>query len=270
MRMLLEVIATSADDCATAEAAGADRIELCAGLALGGLTPSAALVQRARAATQLPLMMMLRPREGGFCYSKAEFAQMALDLKFGLAAGVDGFVFGCLTPDGAVDAQRTSHLVKLAAGRHVVFHRAFDVTPAPFAALESLIDLDVTRVLTSGQAPNAHAGAELIRQLVAQASNRIQILPGSGITPVNVAELVRRTGVQQVHASCSGWALDISTRAQPSLRFGPSAGPTDHVRVLDAACVQAVRAALATLDPHNPYGSATSTNHESSSDRGDA
>ena len=118
--MLLEVIATSAEDCATAQAAGGDRIELCCALALGGLTPSAALVQRARAATTLPLLMMLRPREGGFCYSAGEFTQMALDLKFGLAAGVDGFVFGCLTRDGAVDVRRTAHLVKLADRKSVV------------------------------------------------------------------------------------------------------------------------------------------------------
>jgi copper homeostasis protein len=242
--MLLEVIATSAEDCATAQAAGADRIELCCALALGGLTPSAALVQRARAATTLPLMMMLRPREGGFCYSAGEFTQMALDLKFGLAVGVDGFVFGCLTRDGAVDARRTAHLVKLAAGRQTVFHRAFDVTPDPAAALEALIDLGVTRVLTSGQAATALAGADLIRQLVVQADGRIELLPGSGITPDNVAELVRRTGVQQVHASCSGWASDTSTQARPLLRFDAVDAPGDRVRVLDGACIATLRAAL--------------------------
>ena len=243
--MLLEVIATSAEDCATAQAAGADRIELCCALALGGLTPSAALVQRARAATTLPLMMMLRPREGGFCYSAGEFTQMALDLKFGLAAGVDGFVFGCLTRDGAVDARRTAHLVTLAAGRQTVFHRAFDVTPDPFSALEILIDLGVTRVLTSGQAADALAGAVLIRRLVSQAGDRIQILPGAGITPANVVELMQQTGATQVHASCSGWVIDNSTQARPALRIGSAASPTDGVRVLDGSCVRALRAAIA-------------------------
>jgi copper homeostasis protein len=242
--MLLEVIATSSEDCATAQAAGADRIELCCALALGGLTPSAALVQRARAATTLPLMMMLRPREGGFCYSAGEFAQMALDLKFGLAAGVDGFVFGCLTRDGAVDTRRTAHLVRLAAGRETVFHRAFDVTPDPPMALEQLIDLGVTRVLTSGQAASALAGADLIHQLVVQAGSRIEILPGGGITPENAAELVQRTGVQQVHASCSGWMRDTSTQARPMLRFGAAGSPDDRVHGLDSARVAALRAAL--------------------------
>lgn len=246
--MLLEVIATSADDCATAQAAGADRIELCCALALGGLTPSAALVQRARATATLPLMMMLRPREGGFCYSAGEFTQMALDLKFGLAAGVDGFVFGCLTRDGAVDVRRTAHLVKLAAGRQTVFHRAFDVTPDPAAALETLIDLGVTRVLTSGQAATALAGADLIRQLVVQAGSRIELLPGGGITPGSVAALVRRTGVQQVHASCSGQGLDPSTQARPDLRFGLADSGAGNVRVLDAAAITALRAALTPPD----------------------
>lgn len=246
MSILLEIIATSADDCVTIQQAGADRIELCSALALGGLTPSAALVQRARATTHLPLMMMLRPREGGFCYSAAEFAQMALDLKFGLAAGVDGFVFGCLNADGTIDQRRTTHLVKLAAGRQTVFHRAFDVTPDPSVALETLIALGVTRVLTSGRQSTAWEGADLIRQLVAQAAGRIEILPGGGIRAAQVAALVQRTGATQVHASASRAVLDSSTQANPSLNFG---GKADHHgelhRVVDPAQVTALKQALA-------------------------
>ena len=248
MSILLEIIATSADDCAAIQQAGADRIELCSALALGGLTPSAALVQRARAITSLPIMMMLRPREGGFCYSAAEFAQMALDLKFGLAAGVDGFVFGCLHADGAVDERRTAHLVKLAAGRQTVFHRAFDVTPDPFAALETLTALGVTRILTSGQRPTAWEGADLIQQLVARAAGRIEILPGSGVRADHVAALVQRTGVAQVHASASRAALDPSTRAQPLLPFGGTAtGEGEQHRVVDPAQVVALKQALTSL-----------------------
>lgn len=248
MSILLEIIATSAADCAVIEEAGADRIELCSALALGGLTPSAALVQRARAMTHLPIMMMLRPREGGFCYSAEEFRQMALDLKFGLAAGVDGFVFGCLNADGTVDARRTAHLVKLAAGRQTVFHRAFDVTPDPLATLETLIALGVTRLLTSGQQPTAWEGADLIRRLIEQAAGRIEILPGSGIRAEHVAALVQRTGATQVHASASRADLDSSTLANPKLTFG---GQTDRQgerhRVADAVQVSALRQTLASL-----------------------
>lgn len=248
MSVLLEIIATSAEDCAVIERTGGDRIELCSALSLGGLTPSAALVQRAKAVTRLPIVMMLRPREGGFCYSPEEFRQMALDLKFGLAVGVDGFVFGCLHQDGTVDARRTAHLVKLAAGRQTVFHRAFDVTPDPFAALETLIELGVTRVLTSGQQPTALAGADLIRQLVGQAAGRIEILPGAGVRADHAAELVRRTKAQQVHASASRTDIDLSTQANLALGFGgaPAAQGEGH-RVVDAAEVAAMKHALASL-----------------------
>ena len=245
MSILLEIIATCAEDCAIIDRAGGDRIELCSALALGGLTPSAALVQRARAATSLPIMMMLRPREGGFCYSAEEFRQMVFDLKFGLAVGVDGFVFGCLHRDGTIDERRTAHLVKLAAGRQTVFHRAFDVTPDPLVALETLVALGVTRVLTSGQQATALAGADLIRRLVEQAAGRIEILPGAGVRAEHVAELVRHTGVTQVHASASGADIDSSTVANPALHFGgvPSAGGEGH-RVVDAAQIAAIWNAL--------------------------
>lgn len=249
MSILLEIIATSAADCVVIERAGGDRIELCSALALGGLTPSAALVQRARAATHLPIMMMLRPREGGFCYSAEEFRQMALDMKFGLAAGVDGFVFGCLHQDGTIDERRTAHLVRLAAGRQVVFHRAFDVTPDPLAALETLIELGVTRVLTSGRQASALAGAGLIRQLVVQAAGRIEILPGAGVRADHVVELVRHTGVGQVHTSASGAQIDPSTQANPGLRFGGAvAEHGESHRTVEAAQIAALRDVLSNLD----------------------
>jgi copper homeostasis protein len=243
MSILLEIIATCADDCTAIEQVGGDRIELCSALALGGLTPSAALVQRARALTRLPIMMMLRPREGGFCYAAEEFRQMVLDLKFGLAVGVDGFVFGCLNADGTVDQRRTAHIVKLAAGRQTVFHRAFDVTPDPLAALETLVELGVTRILTSGQQPTAGEGAALIRQLVARAAGRIEILPGSGVRAGQAAALVQHTGVTQIHASASLAELDRSTHANPTLSFGGTpASEGERHRVVDAAQVAALRA----------------------------
>ena len=220
MPILLEIIANSAEDCAVIERHGGERIELCTALALGGLTPPAGLVAAARAATSLPIMMMLRPREGGFCYTNDEFTTLLLDLEFGLAQHVDGFVFGCLCEDGTIDRARTRQIVEMAGTRQTVFHRAFDVTPDPLAALETLIDLGVTRVLTSGQQPTALAGAGLIRALVEQAAGRIEILPGSGVKPENVADLLRRTGATQVHASASGTRLDPSTQARPGLGFG--------------------------------------------------
>jgi len=248
MSVLLELIATSADDCVAIERAGGDRIELCSALSLGGLTPSAALVQRARAATRLPMMMILRPREGGFCYSAEEFRQMALDLKFGLAVGVDGFVFGCLNQNGTIDERRTAHLVALAAGKQCVFHRAFDVTPDPLAALETLIALGVTRILTSGQRPTALEGADLIRTLVARTNGRIEVLPGAGVRADHVGELLRRTGATQIHASASRSQTDHSTQANPALRFGGALAENgEGYRIVDPEQVAALKQAIQEL-----------------------
>ncbi len=249
MRILLEIIATCAEECAIIEQSGGDRIELCTALGLGGLTPSAGLVQAARAATRLPIMMMLRPREGGFCYTAAEFAQMVRDLAFGLAAGVDGFVFGCLTAAGEIDAQRTAEIVARAAGKETVFHRAFDVTPDPVAALETLATLGVTRVLTSGQQATAWAGAGLIRELAMQAAGRVELLPGSGVRADHVAELLQRTGVRQVHASASRTEIDPSTHANPALPFGGVQGAGgERYRVVEPAQIAALRGEMERLE----------------------
>ena len=245
MPILLEIIATSADDCTVIERHGGERIELCTALALGGLTPSAGLVAAARAATALPIMMMLRPREGGFCYTNEEFATLLRDQDYGLAQNVDGFVFGCLCEDGTIDRARTRQIVERAGAKQTVFHRAFDVTSDPLAALETLVDLGVTRVLTSGQQPTALAGAGLIRTLVEQAAGRIEILPGSGVKPENVAELLRHTGATQVHASASGTRLDPSTQARPGLGFGGQAVEGgEGYRVAEGGVIAALRKAV--------------------------
>ena len=242
---ILEIIATSADDCTVIERHGGERIELCTALALGGLTPSAGLVAAARAATALPIMMMLRPREGGFCYTNEEFATLLRDQDYGLAQNVDGFVFGCLCEDGTIDRARTRQIVERAGAKQTVFHRAFDVTSDPLAALETLVDLGVTRVLTSGQQPTALAGAGLIRTLVEQAAGRIEILPGSGVKPENVAELLRHTGATQVHASASGTRLDPSTQARPGLGFGGQAVEGgEGYRVAEGGVIAALRKAV--------------------------
>lgn len=240
--VLLEVIATSPEDCAAAERAGADRIELCAALELGGLTPSAGLMAEARAATRLPIVAMVRPRAGGCCYSAGEFAAMRRDAAALIQAGADGLVFGLLHADGTVDRARCAALLALCAGRQTVFHRAFDLVPDP-AALDELIALGCTRVLTSGGAASAPAGAEAIARLVQQAAGRIEILPGGGVTPANAAALLAATGCTQVHASCSGWASDPSA-AGCSVRFGVGAADETRVRVLDSAMVRALRRVL--------------------------
>jgi copper homeostasis protein len=245
MPILFELIATSLDDCLTAAAHGADRIELCSALALGGLTPSLGLLTAAVAAVPLPIMAMIRPRPGGFAYSDGDFAVMLRDAALALANGAGGIVFGCLDPSGEVDINRTRALVELAGERQTVFSRAFDVVPNPFAALDALMALGVTRVLTSGRQPTALAGAAEIAAYRRYAAGRLAILPGGGITVANASELLRLTGADAVHASLSGHTLDTSTAANATLNFGATALPPEHhVRCADPTLVRAMRAAL--------------------------
>lgn len=225
-KVLLELIATSSDDCALAQAGGADRIELVSALALGGLTPSLGLLLEARQATGLPIMAMVRPREAGFCYSAREFATMLRDAELLLRHGADGLVFGVLTTDGQIDVERCRALLQLTNGKQSVFHRAFDVTPEPLAALDTLIDLGVTRVLTSGQQTNALSGATNIARFIEHSAGRIEILPGGGVSVGNVHELIARTGCTQVHASLSALLSDPSTAGRPQIAFA-GAPPTE-------------------------------------------
>jgi copper homeostasis protein len=245
MSILLEVIATSLEDCVAAQAGGADRIELCSALALGGLTPSLGLLSAARQAISLPIMVMVRPRPGGFAYSDSDFAVMLRDVELALNHGADGIVFGCLRPSGDVDTDRTGALVTVAGGKESVFHRAFDVTPDPFAALDTLLELGVTRLLSSGQKATALEGAANLAAYRAHVAGRLQVLPGGGITIGNVAELLRLTGADQVHASLSGSMRDPSTGANRAIRFGATAvPPEDYVRTTDPSLVAAMRTLL--------------------------
>jgi copper homeostasis protein len=210
-----------------AAAGGADRVELCSALFLGGLTPSLGSLLEVKQRTKVPVMAMNRPRNAGFCYSPTEFAVMERDTELLVANGADGIVFGVLNSDGTVDVKRTRNLRLRIGTRQAVFHRAFDVTPDPFRALEELIDLGITRVLTSGQKNSAPAGAELIKQLLERAEGRIEVLPGAGITIENGRQFVDRTGCTQVHLTASGEQQDSSTLANSQIFFGAANGPEE-------------------------------------------
>jgi len=204
MPILLEVAIATLADARTAHAAGADRLELNAALDVGGLTPSLGTLALIHESVPLPVIAMLRPRPGGFVYSDAEFLTMQRDADLLLAGGAMGVAMGFLGGDRTVDIDRTRALVRQIGPSHqAVFHRAFDLTRDPFAALDSLIDCGVTRILTSGQQPTALAGAGLIRRLIDHAAGRIEILPGAGVTPDNAVELIAQTAATQVHGSFS-------------------------------------------------------------------
>lgn len=210
------------DDALAAERGGANRIELCSALSLGGLTPSIGTLSEVKQRVSIPVLPMLRPRPAGFCYSDAEFATMQRDAELFLQHRADGVVFGILHADGAVDAGRCRKLLESCGTGEKVFHRAFDVTPDPLLALDELIDLGFTRVLTSGQQPTALEGADFIRKLIEHADGRIEILPGAGVRPNNVAELVRKTCCTQIHLSARTTRCDASTKARPEIKFSNS------------------------------------------------
>ena len=247
--MILEICTASIDDCLAAQEGGAHRVELNAALTLGGLTPSLGTLIEARAALDIPIIVMIRPRPGGFCYSPRDFAAMQRDVDLALEHGADGIAFGILAEDGRLDESRCRLLIAQAEGWETVFHRAFDVVPDPEETLERLIDLGVTRVLTSGQQASAYNGAEAIARYVQQAAGRIEILPGGGINRFTLADVLARTGCSQVHASLTTTRTDASTQARPHVTFGGSfRAPEDRFSTTDAGAVANLRRRLDGLD----------------------
>lgn len=239
MSILLEICCGSIDDAIQAQAGGAQRVELCSALFLGGLTPSLGTIQYAREKLRIPIMAMVRPRGGGFCYTDAEFATMERDAEALVAHGADGLVFGILRPDSSIDQERTRRLRTIAGDNQSVFHRAFDVTPDPFRALDELVDLGMTRILTSGQQDSVPEGADLIRRLIEHAAERIEILPGGGIRPYNLADVIAQTGCRQVHLTAFKTMEDLSTRGRPQVTFGGALYPAeDRFQMTDAALVK--------------------------------
>ena len=188
--MLYEICVDSVAGVAAAKAAGADRVELCADLLEGGITPSRGMIRRARAIGGIRLHVIIRPRGGDFLFDDDEFAVMEGDIEAAKAEGADGVVIGLLRADATIDEARTRRLIELARPLSVTFHRAFDMAVDPYAALETLIGLGVDRVLTSGQEESVLEGLPLIRDLIGRAGERIVIMPGGGITMRNVARIV--------------------------------------------------------------------------------
>ncbi len=240
-KTLLEICCGSIDDAIEAECGGADRVELCSALFLGGLTPSLGTVREAKERLNIPVIVMIRPRAGGFCYSEAEFAAMESDAVLSVENGADGVVFGILKQDGTLDVDRCRLIRKVIGNRQAVVHRAFDVTPDPFRTLDQLIELGVTRVLTSGQENTVMEGISLIKKLIDYAGPRIEILPGGGIKPHEVRYIVEATGCTQIHLTAFKTAVDSSTSARPSISFGGALyPPEDRIQVTDRQLVEKI------------------------------
>ena len=236
MAVDLEVCVDTIDGVAAAQAGGAARVELCAALSEGGLTPSLGLMREA-ARFDVPCYAMIRPRAGLFCYSQAEVAVMIADVEAARDAGLAGVVIGAQDATGALDAEVLGWLMDV--GLPATLHRVIDVVPDWRAAIDLAVEVGIERVLTSGGAAKAMDGAERLAQMVDYADGRLSVMAGSGVSAGNVAELVALTGVTEVHASCA-------VVAQGDAAFS-NFDPVGGRKVTDAGVVRGVVAVLGKL-----------------------
>jgi len=201
LNYIIEIATTDFITTKSAVDGGADRIELCASLTEGGTTASFGTIKKCRENFAVHLFPIIRPRGGDFLYTDEEFDIMKNDVKVCKDVGCDGIVIGLLNKLGGIDLKRAAKLIENAYPLEVTFHRAFDRCKDPFEAMEQLIDIGCQRILTSGQRPVAPDGADLIRQLVSIANERIIIMPGSGVRKENIKDLANKTGATEFHSS---------------------------------------------------------------------
>ena len=205
MRPLLEVCVDSVTSAKAAIEGGADRLEVCSSLACGGLTPSNGLLRSIRQLNcSIPLFVMVRPRPGDFCFSELEVDQMLQEIQEIKSSNLaDGFATGALCPDGSVDVDTCKKLLETIQSYPVTFHRAFDLTTDAVDALENIIQLGFTRILTSGQCKNAKTGLDVIKMLIQRAKDRIIIIAGCGINDKNLESILREVKIKEIHSSAS-------------------------------------------------------------------
>ena len=243
---LIEACVDTLASAHAAEEGGADRIELCADLADGGTTPSHGTITVVTEQLDIPVVVLIRPRGGGFVYTAAECAIMRRDVQHARALGARGVAVGALTPNGDIDTFTTETLREAARDMDVTFHRAFDVCRDPFAALEALQRIGVTRILTSGQRASAVEGAALLAELVRRAAGKIGIMAGGGVDEANAAELVRSTGVTEIHVRGTRQLTEQVVFHDHPVPFRKALPDDETVRcVTDVERLKAIRTALA-------------------------
>jgi copper homeostasis protein len=196
-----EICANSVESCLAAQEGGAQRVELCASIPEGGTTPSLGEIAMARKLLSIQLHVIIRPRGGDFCYTSCEVDTMIADIAFAREAGINGVVFGCLTPYGEVDLSAMQRLMEASKGLNVTFHRAFDHCFNPIRSMEEIIYLGCQRILTSGQEATAEEGIPLLKELHEKADGRIQIMAGCGVNEKNIAKIQAATGIEEFHFS---------------------------------------------------------------------
>jgi copper homeostasis protein len=244
MNIVFEVCIDSVEAAIAAQEGGAHRVELCADLLEGGITPSAGTIHLARQRIDIGLNVIIRPRGGDFCYSDAEFEVMQHDIQLAKEAGANGVVIGILKEDGTVDEERTARLIQLARPLSVTFHRAFDMARDPYRALETLIELGVDRILTTGQEMSPLEGLDLIAELVRRAGDRVIIMPG-GITQRNIKKILEVSGAKEVHFVAPATVESRMRYRNPNAFMGGELRPPEFsLTVTDADRVRQIVAAV--------------------------
>ena len=228
---ILEVCCGDFRSVLNAKSAGAPRVELCAALSEGGLTPSWGLLRQAMQVPGIAKHVLIRVREGDFCYSSAEIEIMLADIEQAKQLGADGVVVGALLPNGKIDILNTQRMIEAARPMSVTFHRAFDRSDDLLQNLEILIELGVDRVLTSGGAPTAWEGREMLRKLVNRAAGRIQILVGAGVTAENGVSLLHATAARELHGSLSETVAGGMAFSRSTVKMGAGEAENDQTKV---------------------------------------
>jgi copper homeostasis protein len=206
----IEIACFNLESATLAQKAGADRVELCANVSVGGTTPSIEIIQQARKNLSIDLYVMIRPRGGNFVYSEAELDQMKSDIVNIKKLGVNGFVFGILNEDKTINIEQNKALVELAKPFPCSFHRAFDAVSNYEQALEDVISCGFSTLLTSGTFSNVMEGKEVLKKLVEQAKNRIEIMPGGGLRSSNISELNQIVNANWYHSSAITDGIEIA------------------------------------------------------------
>lgn len=247
MSFHLEVCVDTIESIQTAIDAGATRIELCSALSLGGLTPSAGMMQLAKQIASVPVYAMIRPRQGDFFFNEQELDIMLADIEAAKSAKLDGIVIGVLTADGQIDLNIGRQLIERADGMGITFHRAIDQCQDPFKALEDIISLGCERILTSGLCRTAEAGIETISKLQQQANGRIQIMPGSGVNANNAGLIIEQTQVREIHMSGKTYRPSQMSFIARDAQMGVSNVSDDQIPVTSFEAVNAVKKVLDRL-----------------------
>lgn len=229
MPILIEACIDSVASAINAEKGGASRVELCANLVEGGTTPSLGMFNCVKSSTRLPVFVMVRPRGGDFLYSDIEYGVMREEIKIFSEHGADGFVFGILTNDGHLDKDRNRELVSLCQGKPTTFHRAIDMCTCGTKALEDIIDVGFQRVLTSGMEATCLEGLDALQAFVKQAGDRLIVVPGGGITEINVQRIIAGCFAKEIHMSGRSQRDSAMEYRNSTVHMGAGAYSSEYV-----------------------------------------